>query len=1100
MNETRADLHEGNLAWEHGQPQAAVEALASAELLGKTAPDLFAARIQALCGLTLIDTAMANPAPVNVAVIDTPETADLGALIMTELSAHPAIHLVERSDLAKVGDELKLQQLAGNDAVALGKLVGADGLIFISKGPDGLHERFTAVGLGYTLFDDLLETPANNPAQEARVLAHRVEDYAPKLKLTPAQAVPISVLNLRADYATGDAAALERKLTLLLESRLAALPDYVVLERRHGWSLGFERAFSAHPKPLLPGAYVVDGTLDLPMQNPGSNSVTAHLRLRSPNQQQTPLELHGSTSDLPGLVEQMTTEIRKATGNSNSAAPWQPQKEAREYLEEGIWGWQHHADDAALEALASAELLGETAPDLIAVRIGLLCRRASDGMDVRQNYQKPLPPDSRSLDQRTDDALEAIREVVRYANEKMESKLQIFQSSRNLDVRTGDLQERVATLASELLAYLDAAGSPHADELRQALRSVTGYDPLHGRMGTNFRSWLRDTYADEWAHSLAEELAYYHLLFTQPNQYLPATLPARQGQEFCPRFLKTPEEQQKAFAQFVQGLKDDPAGKLSYLLIKSCSNDEATASAACRDYLCELWNRREQLMAGKEPRAEITNLQIAPEKIRQQTAHEIVPFLRFYLSHLDDIRDGRIALTSMCQPEGWTKAEASGIWTDYLAFKARAQTTWKKRNSNPEALATYLDEFEKPIRDKFPQLTALKTAARTPLVVTRFWQPELLPDALPERFTIPDCVATADGLCLLGTYHFSEGKPSLYEIHLPDFKSERIDIPDANNIRALRATPDTYYVEYYKRDSQQYLARFDRKTRVLLAHVMKLPFSDTQFYAVDGSLYFSMEKGGLAHYNWDKDAVTLLTSPRRKPPQNQFDDQSGLSVSGVFAGPGNQPCFTTEGGTYYIQDQPGTWRRVFDSDRFTNAITVQGKTLVCSQDGEVVLLDPAQRTPQYLMASAQAFHRDVSWAAQARWDPPERGLISNGSFSNSIGLHGDDLYDLISPVLPTGTYELLVYSKNGGRTPRHIPLNFKMDEATRSALTPIYNNTDPGHPAPEWILDKIEHPGSPFFSLKLVPTNQGLCLVSYVGGFWFLSFSDIDAYLKSNAK
>jgi curli biogenesis system outer membrane secretion channel CsgG len=70
----------------------------------------------------------------------TAETADLVDLLTAELSNTPAITMVERTDLAKVGDEAKLQQLAGSDAVALAKLIGADGLIFISKSPDGASE------------------------------------------------------------------------------------------------------------------------------------------------------------------------------------------------------------------------------------------------------------------------------------------------------------------------------------------------------------------------------------------------------------------------------------------------------------------------------------------------------------------------------------------------------------------------------------------------------------------------------------------------------------------------------------------------------------------------------------------------------------------------------------------------------------------------------------------------------------------------------------------------------------------------------------------------------------------------------------------------
>ena len=62
--------------------------------------------------VTALGAALPN-SPGRVAVIGTPETADLAALIVTELSSNPTITLVERDDLEKVGDESKLQRLAG---------------------------------------------------------------------------------------------------------------------------------------------------------------------------------------------------------------------------------------------------------------------------------------------------------------------------------------------------------------------------------------------------------------------------------------------------------------------------------------------------------------------------------------------------------------------------------------------------------------------------------------------------------------------------------------------------------------------------------------------------------------------------------------------------------------------------------------------------------------------------------------------------------------------------------------------------------------------------------------------------------------------------
>jgi hypothetical protein len=94
----------------------------------------------ALLWMTLILSAMADPAPTRVAVISDPDNQNLAALLTSELSSNPGIALVERNDLAKAGDELKLQQLAASDAVALGRLIGADGLIFYwqrTKRPSG---------------------------------------------------------------------------------------------------------------------------------------------------------------------------------------------------------------------------------------------------------------------------------------------------------------------------------------------------------------------------------------------------------------------------------------------------------------------------------------------------------------------------------------------------------------------------------------------------------------------------------------------------------------------------------------------------------------------------------------------------------------------------------------------------------------------------------------------------------------------------------------------------------------------------------------------------------------------------------------------------
>jgi len=128
------------------------------------------------------------PAPRLAVISDTGEN-DLAALLTAELSSNPSVTLYERDQLAQIGNEAKMQQMASADAPALGKLLGADGLLFLNKRTDGLHARLTAVKLGYAVFDQLVSATAD-PQQEVKALAHLVEVTAPKLQPGPEPSNP----------------------------------------------------------------------------------------------------------------------------------------------------------------------------------------------------------------------------------------------------------------------------------------------------------------------------------------------------------------------------------------------------------------------------------------------------------------------------------------------------------------------------------------------------------------------------------------------------------------------------------------------------------------------------------------------------------------------------------------------------------------------------------------------------------------------------------------------------------------------------------------------------------------------------------------------
>jgi hypothetical protein len=1053
------------------------------------------------CALAQDPAIAVLPHPSRVAVISTADTADLAALVITELSGNPEISLVERDDLAKIGDELKLQQLAGSDAVAFGRLVGADGLLFLNKGADGIQIRFTAVGLGYALFDDQA-TPETDLPQLAKSLAHRVAGYAPQLKLDPAHAIPISVLNLRADYATADSTALERKLTLLLESRLASLPEYVVLERRHAWSLGFEHSLATTPKPLLHGVYVVDGALSLPAQ--GTNEITIHLRLRSPNNQLTPLEIHGPMDDLHILVEQMSSEIQKVTGADSTAPPWQPQKEARQYLLEGIWASNHGTCEETIEALDSAELLGESAPDLPATRIPELCLMAVSSLDPVPYGITPRTTANPSPDERIEFLTRAIDDLNRYRKDNLESKLIMIDPVRSGLGRTASLNEIVSQAASGVLVMLERTQNVRADEVRSAVRLLANYDPLHGKI-----PWgMALDYADDWSVSKDEEIAYYRAVFEKfplPGQAFPMYYPlskALSADRFCARFLPTQDERNTASLKFLQDLLSDPTAKSSALFYLMQRADSAHQSSACQAFYDEIGTEREDLL-GTNRLGDFLNMAFWDEKNRNVPVADpkLIALLHYYLQQ--DTRFSN-AMVNVWQPGLFPVNEAPSLWNDWQAYGKKAIAAGR---------GGYIDSLNRMYTDRFGNPDGQPTTGPC-LVVHRFWYPWLSPDWPRGTFTIELTEADEEGLWLSGWGSYE--RRGLFKINLPDFTTKVIAPPDNRFLQTLKRTPDALYATYHLTKAGQAgdprIARLDLKTLTWSERPLPNYFSCSLF-SLENTLYlflnvqFAGNEATIARYDWDKEKFTILASSRRVPPQNQFDDTENYVIAGIFAGPEDKPCLTCYGwgpqGTFYIRVGAGLWPRVFDGGWADQTLTVFDRTLVFNRNGEATLFDPKNAGPEYWMAPREPHVRQQAskgkppvkeqtpWLAHTLWDAPDKEVFVAPGY---VGFHGDDLFILIPPKDTNGKYEMLCYQKGMGRLPRHIPLQFHLDDAARADLSKTT-----GDSIRDLNISKIEHPNTiQGGGSKLMTTNQGLCLQLPFLGFWFLPYGDIDQYLKAN--
>ncbi len=121
----------------------------------------------------------------------------------------------------------------------------------------------------------------------------------------------------------------------------------------------------------------------------------------------------------------------------------------------------------------------------------------------------------------------------------------------------------------------------------------------------------------------------------------------------------------------MRNLNSDPDGKLVYSLIEACSEDNDSADAGCAAFWREMWKRREALVSQKVQVQEWTSARPIAEARRKKFAKQMIPLLRYYLTHVNNHRYWEYSLDTMWQPGQWTEAEAAGIWKDYLGYKER---------------------------------------------------------------------------------------------------------------------------------------------------------------------------------------------------------------------------------------------------------------------------------------------------------------------------------------------------------------------------------------------------------------------------------------------
>ena len=180
----------------------------------------------------------------------------------------------------------------------------------------------------------------------------------PKLSVLVQDAVPISIVNLRAAIQSPETQELERQLTSLTMQRLSHERQLFVLERRKMQLLASEKQLKGFEYfEFWNGSYLLEGTIDRNGYSKDTMTLSAQL---TPPKGGAPLtiEVRAAETNLIGSINRLADKVRENLKLAGTAAPWNAADEAQKYFEEAKWALKWDLLDQAQSAAESAWALG----------------------------------------------------------------------------------------------------------------------------------------------------------------------------------------------------------------------------------------------------------------------------------------------------------------------------------------------------------------------------------------------------------------------------------------------------------------------------------------------------------------------------------------------------------------------------------------------------------------------------------------------------------------------------------------------------------------------------------------------------------------------
>jgi TPR repeat protein len=394
---------------------------------------------------------------------------DAADVLTATLSQEPGVVLLERAQLDKVFAEQALAQYSQRDLLKMGQLLSADGLVWLEAAPAPATNRFfirtIAVKPGVIVSEHTYPLPLNDLSEWSQIAARQLGNSLAKMRVSVTDAIPLSVLNLRAALTAPGYREKEAQLTWLLTRQLVLQPELFVLERTKLEKLTKETQLGTNETAFWSGSYTLEGVIDGDQVEAGLTVID--IRLVSPKTEPKKFRVTGASTNLPSLVEQITTNIMAALAiRRQQSVTLNPLEEAAAYYDEAKWALRWGLYTEAQQASEASWALGLRRPDLNLLRIkSYMTPGILHWLSIRHDPDGPIPPPPVNQ--------EGLNNILR-ACEVMLADLRLHPTGSALDPQVMDIAEGVLLHASQIL-WRNGSSTKDLPEQGEALAQMRQY-------------------------------------------------------------------------------------------------------------------------------------------------------------------------------------------------------------------------------------------------------------------------------------------------------------------------------------------------------------------------------------------------------------------------------------------------------------------------------------------------------------------------------------------------------------------------------------------------------------------------------------------------